>query len=173
MSSDFLASKMSGFAPNDLATNDLIYINKYWLNADELAISWAPVLVGTFVSSENGVLIKPGRCIDIRCGGILFEEQEFKIFANNARELTSKNFAIIEDVGQNSWTKPNTLSFFRFSFPIDITWIEMSKSCLLAEDIFSRPIRCFYVILDNGLAGKYVNNDDEVPYEVAFNPPPY
>lgn len=168
MIKDFLRSEILGFAYSDLSNEDFCYIDKYWLNLEDLVSFWVPILLTTFSKHGGNISIPRGFQVDIRCGGILFDEDEFQEFTRDAKLAGGKEFAVIEDIAQNGWKLLNQIDFFRFSFPVDIKWPEISASCPLADDVFLRPIRCFYVIVDNGFIGKYVDNDRETPYEIAF-----
>ena len=168
MSDDFIQSGLPGYGSCDLTPGDIDYLSRYWLSLDELANKWSFILDSSFVRLSKGISIEPGRVVDMRRGGLLFDEPEFALFVKDANKLGARRFAVIEDIGQSDWVANVDRSFFRFSYPLAIPWEDMTRSCPLAEDVFLRPIRCFFVVLDNGIIGKYVNSDAEIPYEMVF-----
>jgi len=168
MNLDFLNSNIHGYSPDDLSSSDCEYIEKYWIESPDLKNSWGILLDAAFKRSPSSVSIQFGRTVDIKRGGLIFDEPEFHVFSDLAKKTGAIKFAVVEDVEQSDWDIINDNSFFRFSYPVDISWNEMVRSCPLADDVFLRPIRCFFVILDNGAIGKYVNNDAETPYELTF-----
>lgn len=101
-------------------------------------------------------------------GGGIFTEEEFIEFKSISINLGANRFALIEYIGQNDWAAFTSQSFFRFSYPLDVSWVEMANSCSIANNVFMRPIRVFFVITDNGCVGKYVDNDALHPYELFF-----
>lgn len=168
MSMDFFESSIEGYSAEFLTQDDITYLCKYWIDADVLSSKWSSVLTSSFSVRNLDVGIAPGKSVDVRMGGVLFVEDEFKLFKFLAVESGANEFAVIEDVGQQDWGELSQLNFFRFSFPLSVDWGEITKSCQLAEDVFSRPIRAFFVLTDNGQIGKYVNNDADPPYELFF-----
>lgn len=44
----------------------------------------------------------------------------------------------------------------------------MVSSCSIADDVFMRPIRTYFVISDSARVGKYVDSDALHPYELFF-----
>ena len=66
-----------------------------------------------------------------------------------------------------AYEKPIT-NFCRYCYPLNATWDEIANSCAIADDIFMRPIRAYFVVTDNGRLGKYANNDVAKPYDLVF-----
>lgn len=165
---DFFDSKFTGYSRKFLTSQDEIYVNKYWLDANILSSTWKDVLDSVFVIDGSDVKIINDIKSENQLGGILFVEDEFEIFKISLRNANAKKFIVVEDIGQEGWNNFSGLEFFRFCFPNDIEWNEMTSSCQLANDVFSRPIRAFFVVSDNGLVGKYTNNDACPPYELVF-----
>ena len=165
---DFFSSEIDGYGEEVLTPEDVRYLRKYWLDANMLSSEWSEVLSSCFLVSKLEVGIAPGISVDVRMGGVLFIEDEFNEFSSLAVERGANRFAVIEDVGQQSWANFSRLNFFRFIFPLDVDWYEIAKSCQLAEDALLRPIRAFFVVTDKGQVGKYVNNDADPPYELFF-----
>lgn len=165
---DFWESGISGYDEEFLSHSDRYYISHFWLNADTLVKEWADVLDRSFVIKGTNVSIAPVKDVDVQRGGVLFVEEEFNKFKRLAIKSGAKNFVVIEDVGQQNWRKILDKSFFRFSYPLSITWKEIANSCAIADDIFLRPIRAYFVVTDNGRLGKYTNNDVTHPYDFFF-----
>lgn len=168
MTTDFINSKLDGYALDDLKSSDVRYLKNFWISIDELSTVWGAVLSGAFSQTSGVVSINAPYSVNRKMGGVLFDESEFDRFKLDAEVSGATRFAVIEDIGQESWQTFNDPAFFRFTYPIDITWNEMALSCALAEDVFLRPIRCFFVVLENWHGGKYVNSDAEAPYELIF-----
>lgn len=165
---DFNESGMSGYEDEFLDHSDRHYLSRFWLDADALAEEWADVLDRSFVIKGRNVSIAPVKDVDVRMGGVLFVEEEFKEFKRLALQSGATNFVVIEDAGQQDWRQITDRSFFRFCYPLSVTWDEIANSCAIADDIFNRPIRAYFVVTDNGLLGKYANNDAVKPYDLAF-----
>lgn len=168
MTTDFINSRLDGYDLDDLKPSDVHYLKNFWIGIDELKTIWAPVLSDAFLQTSGVVSINAPYSVNREMGGVLFDESEFDRFKLDAEISGATRFAVIEDIGQESWQTLHDPAFFRFAYPIDITWSEMALSCALAEDVFLRPIRCFFVVLENGHAGKYVNSDAEAPCELVF-----
>lgn len=171
MMGDFSESSMVGYEEEFLDPSDLHYLSRFWLDADVLAMKWADVLDRSFVIKGKNVSIAPVKDVDVRMGGVLFVEEEFKEFKHLALQSGATNFVVIEDVGQQSWTQMASRSFFRFCYPLNAAWDEIADSCAIADDIFIRPIRAYFVVTDNGRLGKYANNDVAQPYDLVFKEP--
>lgn len=165
---DFIESGMPGYEEEFLDHSDRHYLSRFWLDADVLAKEWADVLDRSFVIKGKNVSIAPVKDVDVRMGGVLFVEEEFKEFKRLALQSGATNFVVIEDVGQQSWRQIESPSFFRFCYPLNSTWDEIANSCAIADDIFMRPIRAYFVVTDNGRLGKYANNDVAQPYDLVF-----
>src|SRR5690606_5948090 len=161
-------SGMSGYEEEFLDNSDRHYLSRFWLDADVLAKKWADVLGRSFVIKGKNVSIAPMRDVDLRMGGVLFVEEEFECFKRLALQSGATNFVVVEDVGQQSWKQIASRSFFRFCYPLNATWDEIANSCAIADDIFMRPIRAYFVVTDNGRLGKYANNDVAQPYDLVF-----
>ena len=168
MSMEFIESSLEGYGADFLTPEDMRYLHRYWLTTNDLKSKWGEILKYSFVVRDSEVSIAPGRAVDVRMGGVLFVENEFIAFKSSAIQSGAKEMVVIEDIGQQNWSEILSLSFFRFSFPLSIGWDGIAKSCPLAEDVFLRPIRAFFVVTDNGRTGKYVNNDADPPYEILF-----
>jgi hypothetical protein len=168
MISDFLSSQLSGYEVEFLTQTDINYLNDFWLDLDQIHEKWDVLLSQAFDCTMEDVRIRPGRDIDVRVSGCLFEEEDFSAFSERGIALGAKRFAVIEDRKQKCWNGLELKNCFRFSFPIDISWREIAHAAPIAEDVFQRPIRCFFVLCDNGSMGKYVNNDADHPFEVFF-----
>lgn len=165
---DFFESGLRGYERGKLKKSDLDYLDNFWISIDALKQDWSAVLSAAF-SQESGLAsVNSSSPVTKRLGGLIFDETEFDQFKLRAGNTDAQRFAVIEDIGQEDWHSFHDLAFFRFSYPIDISWSEMVHACALAEDMFLRPIRCFFVIVDDGTIGKYVNNDEERPYEIVF-----
>lgn len=167
MISDFLSSNLSGYEAEFLTKEDLAYLNRFWLPFDQIQEVWGMLLSEAFDCSSEGVRIRPGRDVDIRMGGCLFDEDDFLEFSERGLALGAKCFAVIEDGPRNGDTLESRSSF-RFVFPINIPWRELAHAAPISEDVFQRPIRCFFVISDNGKIGKYVDNDADRPSQMYF-----
>lgn len=165
---DFYESGIPGYEEEFLKYADRQYLNQFWLDVDVLVKEWGDVLDRSFVISGKCVSIAPVKDVDVRRGGVLFAEEEFKQFKRLALQSGAKNFVVVEDIGQQDWREITVRSFFRFSYPLVTTWDEVASSCSIAEDIFLRPIRAYFVVVDNGQLGKYANNDAEKPYDLVF-----
>lgn len=168
MKEDFLRSNIDNYKEELLDSSDLSYLNKFWLSEDALSRNWADALSRIFVINGRHVSISPDMNVDIRMGGVLFTRDEFEEFKRLGVRSGASEFAIIEDIGQKDWTILLDRSFFRFAYPIDVAWDDMSGSCSIAYDVFTRPIRAYYVLTSNGCVGKYSNNDAEKPYDLVF-----
>ena len=167
MISDFLSSNLSGYEAEFLTKEDLAYLNKFWLPFDQIREAWGQLLSEAFDCGSENVRIRLGRSVDIRVGGCLFEEDDFSEFSERGIALGAKSFAVIED-GRRSRNAFESRSSFRFAFPIAISWRELAHAAPISEDVFQRPIRCFFVISDNGKIGKYVDNDADRPFQIIF-----
>lgn len=169
MSRDFIDSRLGAYAAERLGDRTIQYLDRYWMDRGHLEDQWGPLLETVFTRSSGKVSVAGGYQVDFLQGGILFTEDEFQAFAAQARRAGARRFAVVEDVGQDRWYALEAMDFFRFAYPLDVDWNEMTRSCLVAEDVFERPIRCFFVITDNGKVGKYANNDAERPYDLVFH----
>jgi len=165
---DFNSSDIAGYKGCSLGKSDVDYLEKYWMSIGGLTENWAGVLSRAFVMKEGGPVVSFFYKTKLHPGGLLFVEEEFSEFTRSASRTGAQRFAIVEYVGQKQWTDFASGSFFRFSFPLDVSWSEMACSCPIADDVFKRPIRAYFVITDNGLTGKYVDNDALHPYEIVF-----
>lgn len=169
MIQDFLRSSIPGYDTADLDGDLVKYIEKYWIDSERLIQTWAWIIESRFVRSTTGIVsVAAGCSTEVRCGGLIFEENEFLDFRSDAKRNGSQEFAVIEDVGQSQWISLRDFNFFRFFYPVDVSWSEMTRSSTVAEDIFGRPIRCFFVVTRDGKFGKYVNNDADMPYDIVF-----
>lgn len=168
MSNDFTASMINGYVSGGLEDSTVRYVDNYWIDREQLECDWAPLIESVFKRSSGKVSVAQGYVVDFRQGGILFTQDEFLAFVDRAKAAGAEKFAVIEDIGQLYWRDLQDLSFFRFSYPVDVPWNEMTCSSILAQDVFERPIRCFFVVTDNGRVGKYANNDADKPYDLIF-----
>lgn len=168
MRNDFYRSGIPGYGKESLDYPDCHYLDRFWVDAGTLVETWADVLERSFVVRGKNISIAPMKDVDVRMGGVLFVEEEFKEFKHLALQSGATNFVVIEDVGQKNWKKLESHSFFRFAYPLSVGWGEIAHSCAIAEDIFTRPIRAYFVVTDNGRLGKYANNDADRPYELIF-----
>lgn len=144
------------------------YLNLHWLDRQALVSTWGPLVATRFETGENAK-VKPGFGFRPELGGLVFDESDLIDFNFELLQCGAGSFAVIEDVGQQSWTPDMPPAFMRFHFPTGVGWNELAGSCLLAQDVFQRPIRKFFVISDNGRVGKYVDNDAWPPTEVHFS----
>lgn len=168
MVSDFHSSQLSGYSTEFLTQADIDYLSEFWLDLDQAQKNWGTLLDQAFECAGEAVRIKPGRSIDICVSGCLFEEEDFIAFSERAVSLGARRFVVIEDKKQRCGGQIERKDFFRFSFPINISWLKLAHSAPIAEDVFQRPIRRFFVLCDNGRLGKYVNNDADHPFELVF-----
>lgn len=166
---DFSESDIFGYPSSHLTTSDVEYLNEFWMDASALETEWADVLNRSFDINGSQVGISRGKRVDIRMGGVIFLEQDFEAFNQRAAEMGVSKFCVIEDVGQKNWKTLETKRFLRFSFPIRVPWARVAHSCALSEDVFTRPIRAFFVVTHGGEMGKYTNADASMPYELCFN----
>lgn len=171
MNDDFAVSGLDGYASESLDEDTVRYLDRYWIDRQCLENEWAELIVSVFKRSEGSISIAPDNRVKHHLGGILFTKEEFHAFVERAKMIGAIRFVVIEDVGQANWDLLRETNFFRFSYPIDVGWDEMTHSSILAEDVFGRPIRCFFVITDNGKLGKYTNNDADPPYDLMFETP--
>ncbi len=165
---DFQSSGIERYDMSRLDQANLDYLQKYWLDADALSRNWSNLLDGIFVLQEGGVGVHSGLGAESRLGGGLFTAGEFAEFKHRATESGASCFAVVEYIGQKGWTDDSSPSFFRFAYPLSVSWDEIAASCSIAYDVFGRPIRAFAVIADNGQVGKYADNDAPRPYELIF-----
>ena len=169
MDHDFMVSAIDGY-PNSRADDSLAqYLEKYWIDRESLEHVWAPLFESVFRRSSGRASVADNFVVDISQGGILFTKDEFLEFVARAKEVGATRFAVVEDIGQRDWRALKRFDFFRFSYPVTVSWEEMARSSILAQDVFERPIRCFFVITDNGKLGKYANNDADPPYDLVFH----
>ncbi len=168
MTPDFLDSAIDGYAPDSLDRSTIQYLENYWINRESFEQDWAHLFVSAFRRVSGKVSVASGS-VDFLQGGTVFVKEEFLAFIARAEESGATRFAVVEDIGQSNWSALKSFDFFRFSYPVGIGWDEMTKSSILAQDIFERPIRCFFVITDNGAVGKYANNDADPPYDLVFH----
>ena len=101
-------------------------------------------------------------------GGIIFDEADLADFNFNMLSSGARTFAVIEDVGQHQFDRLADSGFYRFSYDAGTLWNEIADCCSIAQEVFQRPIRRFFVISDNGRFGKYVDNDASPPTEISF-----
>lgn len=169
MNHDFLASEIDGYKSWLLEEQTVRYIDLYWINRETLERDWATRIESVFKRTADKVSIAEGYVVDFLQGGILFTKEEFAAFVARSKATGATKFAVVEDIGQRDWHALQEFDFFRFSYPIDIDWGEMTRTGMLARDVFERPIRCFFVITDNAKTGKYTNNDASSPYDIVFH----
>jgi len=165
---DFSLSNITGYEGCALGELEVKYLDKYWMSVGGLTENWAGVLARAFVLKAGGPEVSFFHQAQWRPGGVLFTEEEFAEFTRLASRTGAQRFAIVEYVGQKQWSDFISGSFFRFSYPLDVSWSEIACSCAIADDVFMRPIRSYFVITDNGLAGKYVDSDALHPYEIVY-----
>lgn len=168
MNADFINSSLAGYEPRFITSADQNYLDKYWLSMDVLMNRWAGVLASSFILTGSKVRISPQQNVDVMVGGVVFDEDEFGEFTSMLAASGASAFAVVEDIGQQEWMREMDPKFFRFEFPIGISWRDISQSCPIAEDVFLRPIRCFFVIGENARVGKYVDSDSESPHQILF-----
>ena len=167
MISDFLSSGIFGYQPEFLTREDIEYLEKFWIPIDQIEIKWKKLVDCTFDCSMDKIRIAPESTIDLTMGGCLFEEDDFLEFSARAAAVGAGSFAVIEALdAEDMQIEPK--KFFRFSFPVDVSWQDLAHGAPIAEDVFQRPIRRFFVICDNGRAGKYVDNDADIPFHILF-----
>lgn len=171
MNEDFATSGLDGYVSASLDENTVRYLDHYWLDRRCLESQWAELIVSVFKRSDGSISIAPDKKVEHHLGGILFTKEEFHAFVELAKMTGARRFVVIEDAGQAEWDVLRETNFFRFSYPMDVGWDEIAHSSILAEDVFGRPIRCFFVITDNGKLGKYANNDADPPYDLTFETP--
>lgn len=166
---DFIKNAPPDYVASDLGERDVNYINRYWISEERFFSYWSAIIGACFHDDEVGVKVSQAKQWYTGLGGVIFEEDEFELFKEAAKAGGAQQFCVIEEIGGLNWSRYLGAKFFRFDFPVDIEWDEMARSSVIAADVFLRPIRRFFVVVDNGLMGKYVNNDDEVPYEMIFH----
>jgi hypothetical protein len=143
------------------------YLQKYWLTGKEYLNKWKSVQ--TLIFSLNNVFPKmvfnPNVELLLMKGGLLFEQEEFKILKKCLRKTDDKYVFIIEDFDE---FKPPHESgpLIRLKYPIDVTWEDINISDGLSYELFQRPVRNYYVFGDSGKWGKYVANDCEYPLDI-------
>jgi hypothetical protein len=169
MNHDFMLSGIDGYSSSRADNSLSRYLEKYWIDREALEHDWAPLFESVFRRSSGKVSVANNFVVDILQGGILFTKDEFLEFEARAKEQGANRFAVVEDIGQRDWHALKRVDFFRFSYPVTVSWEEMARSSILAQDVFERPIRCFFVITDNGKLGKYANNDADPPYDLVFH----
>lgn len=166
---DFIKNTPSGYIASSLSENDVNYINNYWVSEDGFFNYWSTIIGSCFHDDGVGVKVSQAKQWHAALGGVIFEEEEFELFKEAAKTGGAQQFCVVEEIGGLNWSRYLGAKFFRFNFPVEIEWEEMTRSSVVAADVFLRPVRRFFVVVDNGLMGKYVNNDDEVPYEIIFH----
>jgi hypothetical protein len=146
------------------------YLDKYWLDADELREVWLPKRDRAFnrefrefpdrVFNEDFGLI-------IQKGGCLLYEDEYVKFQSCMKSIGEKSFVIVEDFDENNPPHASGPPY-RFRYPIDITWKEMTSG---GEDsivwpVFFSTFRNYFVFGDSGEWGMYAGDDYEWPLKI-------
>lgn len=166
---DFEPSQITGYEGATLDEANTLYLRNYWLNIDDLVRDWAGVLDRSFELGKGRAGVSPDLNAEARLGGVLLTDDEFVEFKRLAIESGATRFAVVEYVGQDQWKSYTSLDFFRFSYPLDISWAELACSCSIADDVYMRPIRVYFLVTDNGRVGKYADSDAARPYELFFH----
>ncbi|WP_349985631.1 hypothetical protein ABRP17_013895 [Stenotrophomonas sp. WHRI 8082] len=165
---DFHLSIIENYGSDVLDDPNMEYLRKYWMNISQLKADWAELLDQKFVLGQDCFAVSTRCDAESHLGGAIFAEEEFSEFKRMSADMGAKSFAIVEYIGQDQWNEFESISFFRFVFPLDIAWAEMVCSCSIAYDVFERPIRTYFVLSDNGCVGKYVDSDALHPYDLRF-----
>lgn len=165
---DFEKSAIPGYDSSSLTSADANNLLDYWIDLEIVSARWSSALERNFTITGSEVRIANDREVDVRMGGVVFAEDDFNEFQRQAAASGASRFAVIEDIGQQGWKHFDASGFLRFSYPVVTSWSRIAKACPIAEDVFIRPIRAFFVVTDNGMVGKYANNDTSPPYELWF-----
>ncbi|WP_312706207.1 hypothetical protein [Stenotrophomonas sp.] len=165
--SDFYSSNINGYGSRVLDERSKRYVEKYWLSIDGLMRGWVGALNKRFNTEAQDSAVVKGAVSHLRPGGVLFEKRDFIEFTSLSIASGAKEFSVVEFIGQKRWGEGGR-AFFRFVYPLDVSWADMVRSSPIADDVFMRPIREYFVISDNASVGKYVNNDADSPYELVF-----
>lgn len=142
------------------------YLNKYWLPRQEYLSTWKDVQSCIFSENEFPQMVfRPGIELIVRMGGLLFNQDEFKLLKECLRNTNDKFIIIVEDY--NEINPPHDSGpILRFKYPISATWEEINIGDGISYELFQRPVRNFFVFGDTGNWGKYIANDYELPLEV-------
>lgn len=144
------------------------YLEKYWLDKQDLNETWIEIK-NTVFNPDFKLLPDPVFNEDfdsiIRLGGIVFDRGELELYQSCMKITGDNYFIILEDYDEANPPHSSGPSL-RFKYPVDITWDEIISGDMISYQVFSRPVRMYYVYGDSGKWGKYAGNDYASPIDI-------
>jgi hypothetical protein len=145
------------------------YLEKYWLDKDELNTIWLPIKNKIYNERFNYLpdpVFNAHFDIITLLGGSLLTKQELGQLQSCMKITGDKYLIILEVFDENN--PPHTSGPpFRFKFPADITWETIISGAELSLIVFQLPERNWFVFGDSGKWGKYKANDYEYPLDIT------
>lgn len=141
------------------------YLDKYWLSKTEYEKKWKATQNCIFTSAKAGLsemVFQPGFAWFVIKGGCLFVEDEFSRLRSCALSVAEAFIVIVENSSGGKVVEPT----FRFKFPVDITWSEMTSGNFVSAVLLEIPYKDYFVFGESGLWGKYTSNEHAMPVDI-------
>lgn len=159
---DFMASSGWSMAPDPAS---LKYIESSWIAEPHIA-PWVSAITSIFDRAGGVIGVRSGFVVRRSGSSLLFEKEGYERFTLWAQKVAAERFCVIEDDLSPSLYEIRGLHCLRYGFEVGADWEWLTNSCDAAIDLFQRPIRQFFVVTDNGMLGKYCDNDSENSFEL-------
>lgn len=153
------------FSESDNTSDSKIYLDKFFIDN---TIKRKTLLdekdkifrYSTFNDKEDSdfLFFKLDYCISFTRAGLLLTENDFLLIKKNMIECDESKFYIIEDFD----IEHEDEAFF-LEYPADINWNTISQENSITYQLFSRPIRNYFIFGEKGQWGRYVANDFTYP----------
>jgi hypothetical protein len=150
--------------------NEVIkYLEKYWLNKEELDKIWKPIrntiFKGDFWSLPDGIFPKDFETITLIGGSVLHNEEYYKRVQQCMNEAGDKYFIIVEDYDEsnppgNSPPQPGVIDWppLHFKFPSNIGYKEVMSGEFVSEEVMWVGDRNYFFYGDSRNWGIYAED---------------
>ncbi len=152
------------FGVKQLDSKSKSYIERFGMAVDDIEgiRSQFTGELGDFQSPEFRELARSRVGSEVTDGGFVLEEDELTKIKELA-SLAGENWIYVIELNYQAGS--NCLGF---KYPITLNWEEISDESLVAEDVYSRPIRDWILFGENFSWFKLALNDEETPVGVWF-----
>lgn len=136
------------------------FIERFAITPLEFLEIWQKSLSRMFIgnSETSRVFRLPYQTIPVE-GGILFEENEYRLLSQCSYSIGDQYLIVAEDDSNRQNDR------ILLKIPVDTTWSELMEGGDLSFDIFDRPIRNYFVFTNSEAWGKYAGNDFDPPLD--------
>lgn len=139
------------------------YLMKYYISKKDYFKIWKPIQNSIF--RDEIVLEKlfhKKYSLNIESGGVLFEENDFKVLQEYILELGDQYIIII----QNDFMGQVKLPIFRMIYPSNISWQEINNGSFISVTLLEMPFNEYFVFSESKLWGMYIANDNDPPLNI-------